>query len=65
VDRDLKDVVRATIVLAGVESPFLKEKPKAKSKSHGETPKIVAKTSGKGGKKILKVSRSPPKKAKA
>ena len=65
VDRDLKDVVRATIVLAGVESPFLKEKPKAKSKSNGETPKIVAKKSGKGGKKTLKVSRSPPKKAKA
>jgi len=65
VDRDLKDVVRATVVLAGVESPFLKEKPRAKSKSKQETPKIVAKKSGKGGKKTLKVSRSPPKKAKA
>ena len=64
VDRDLKDVVRATVVLAGVESPFLKEKPKAKSKSNGETPKIVAKKSGKGDKKTLKVSRFPPKKAK-
>lgn len=63
VDRDLKDRVRATVVLAGVESPFLKEKPRAKPKQ--ETPKIVAKKSGRGGKKTLKVSRSPPKKAKA
>ena len=65
VDRDLKDIVRATVVLAGVESPFLKEKVKGKPKSSKETPKIVAKKSGKGGKKTLKVSRSPPKKAKA
>ena len=65
VDRDLKDIVRATVVLAGVESPFLKEKPKAKPKPKQETPKIVAKKSGKGVKKTLKVSRSPPKKAKA
>jgi cell division protein FtsZ len=65
VDRDLKDKIRATIVLAGVESPFLKEKPKAKPKPNRETPKIVAKKSGKGGRKTLKVSRSPPKKAKA
>ena len=64
VDRDLKGMIRATIVLAGVESPFLKEKPKAKPKSNRETPKIVAKKSGNGGKKTLKVSRSPPKKAK-
>jgi cell division protein FtsZ len=63
VDRDLKGMVRVTVVLAGVESPFLKEKPKAKQKSKQETPKIVAKKSGKGGKKTLKVSRSPPKKA--
>ena len=65
VDRDLKDVIRATVVLAGVESPFLKEKSKPKPKPNKETPKIVAKKSGKGGKKILKVSRSPPKKSKA
>ena len=63
VDRDLKDKIRATVVLTGVESPFLKEKPKAKQKSDQETPKIVLKKSGKGGKKTLKVSRSPPKKA--
>jgi len=58
VDRDLKDMLRATIVLAGVESPFLKEKPK-------ETPKVVAKKAGPKGKKTLKVSRSHPKKVKA
>jgi len=65
VDRDLKDMVRVTIVLAGVESPFLKEKPKTKHTRSQETPKIVAKKSGKGDKKILKVSHSPPKNAKA
>lgn len=65
VDRDLKDALRVTVVLAGVESPFLKEKPKAKPKAKKATPKVVAKKSGKGGKKTLKVSRSPPKKAKA
>ncbi len=65
VDRDLKDMIRATIVLAGVESPFLKEKPKTKHTRSQETPKIVAKKSGKGDKKILKVSHSPPKNAKA
>ena len=64
VDRDLKDQVRATIVLAGVESPFLKEKPKGKSKPK-ETPKVIAKKSGKVSKKTLKVSRSSTKKAKA
>jgi len=64
VDRDLKDKIRATIVLAGVESPFLKEKPKAKARPK-ETPKVVAKKAGPKGKKTLKVSRSPPKKAKA
>jgi len=64
VDRDLKGMLRATIVLAGVESPFLMEKAKAKSKPK-ETPKVVAKKAGPKGKKTLKVSRSPPKKAKA
>jgi cell division protein FtsZ len=64
VDRDLKDQIRATIVLAGVESPFLKEKSKAKPRSK-ETPKVVAKKAGPKTKKVLKVSRSPPKKAKA
>jgi cell division protein FtsZ len=61
VDRDLKDQVRATIVLAGVESPFLKVKPKAKSRPN-ETPKVIAKKSGNASKKTLKVSRSSPKK---
>jgi cell division protein FtsZ len=61
VNSDLKDKLFATIVLAGVESPFLNKRPKEESKAgKKETQKLVAKKTSKKGKKTLKVSRSPP-----
>ncbi|UCH57224.1 MAG: cell division protein FtsZ [Candidatus Bathyarchaeota archaeon] len=58
VSPDLKNKLRATVVLAGVESPFLTKKPSESKKK--QTPKLVAKKVGKKAKKTLKVSRSPP-----
>ena len=61
VNSDLKDKMYATIVLAGVDSPFLSKRSKAKPKAgKKETPKLVAKKTDRKGKKTLKVARSPP-----
>lgn len=62
INRDLKDQIHATVVLAGVDSPFLKEKPKHKP-AQESTPKLEAKKAGDKGKKVLRVSRAKAKEA--
>lgn len=59
VNSELRDKMYATVVLAGVDSPFMSKGPKPKS-GKKETPKLVAKRTDKRGKKTLKVKRSPP-----
>jgi cell division protein FtsZ len=61
IDQDLKEKVRATVVLAGVDSPFLDLKPLKTANTQRKSPIKKSKTSKKTAKKPVRVRKASKK----